>query len=485
MSAEKLIRGFGAGLVALTIAWVVWTRSDSELSPEDSDGQRYTPYVPNSLLPIMVCFILIIGFAIKNLNQTLEVLLSSCLGIFLHTSIYYLLLMLTISFFRKFISARTCATLWLLPNYLYLMLHDAMKLDRPAWVVPVSKTFLFVFCVIWLSGFAILMVRSFASHLLLRRRLLKHATPVTDPQALELWQQIQRSAGYKKTPYRLVISKEVTTPLSIGFWRRTIRVILPQREYTLDELELIFRHEIIHIGRDDSGTKFFFAFCNAICWFNPLIWLATRHSADDLELSCDETVLLEADEAQRRQYADLLLRTAGESAGFTTSLSTSAQTLRYRLQNIVKPRRRFNGALVVALIFFLLSVSYGYFSLSYAAGTGEDLAFDGQDPTLCTISSINFDTPEGMVYATCSDPEALYRYVAELDLYTLLGNYSFSNDEYRMITVLQGPKGAFGITMTDHTLMVAPLYDDGPDTTKYYLREPIDWAYVETLLNTD
>lgn len=485
MSAEELIRGFGSGIIALTIAWVIWTRSDCELSPEDSDAQRYTPYISNSALPIMVCFILIIGFWIQDVTQTLEVLLSSCLGIFLHTSIYYLLLMLTIPLFRKFINARSCAALWLLPNYLYLMLHDAMKLDRPAWVLPVSKTFLSVFCVVWLSGFVILMVRSFLSHLILRRKLLKRATPVTDPQILTLWQEIQRSAGYKKTPYRLVISDQVVTPLSIGFWKRTIRVILPQREYTHKELELIFRHEIIHIGREDSGTKLFFTFCNAMCWFNPLMWLATRRSANDLELSCDETVLLEADDAQRRQYADLLLRTAGESAGFTTCLSASAQALRYRLQNIVKPRRRFSGALVVALIFFLLSISCGYFSLSYAAGTGEELAFDGQDPALCAISSINFDTPEDMVYATCSEPESLFRYIAGLELQTLLGNYSFSNDEYRMITVLQGPQGAFGITITDHTLLVSPLYDNSPDTTKYYLQEPIDWVYVESLLNTD
>ena len=484
MSLEELIRGFIATLAALTLAWVIWDRSDTELTPEDPTKQRYAPYISNALLPILVWLILVIGFVTKNAALTLELWLSACLGIFLHTSFYYLVLMLTIPLFRKYISARACATLWLLPNYLYFTLHGSMKLDRPAWVLPVSRTFISVACVVWLAGFAVLMSRSCISHLRLRRRLLKNATPVTDPKVLDLWKQAQQSAGYKKTPYRLVVSPNVATPLSIGFWKRTIRVILPQREYTPEELELIFRHELVHIGREDSGTKFFFAFCTAMCWFNPLMWLAMDRSADDLELSCDETVLLEADESQRRKYADLLLRTAGEANGFTTCLSASARTLRYRLQNVVRPRPRFSGALAVALVFFLLILSCGYFSLSYHAGTGKELIFDGQDPALCTINNINYDTPDGYAYATCTDPQALYTYLEGLDFHTLTGSYSFSNDEHRIIIIFHGPQGAFGVNLSDHTLTVTPLYEDALQKTGYYLRESVDWAYIESLLDT-
>lgn len=487
MSLEELMRGFFAGIIALTLAWVIWDRTDNELTPltpEEPSRQRYAPYISNALLPVLVCLILVIGFVTKNVTLTLELWMSACLGIFLHTSFYYLLLMLLIPLFRKYISARACATLWLLPNYLYFTLHGSMKLDRPALVLPVPKNFISVFCVIWLAGFGVLMSRSCISHLILRRRLLKNATPVTDPEILGLWKQAQLSAGYRKAPYRLIRSPNVATPLSIGFWKRTIRVILPQREYTPEELELIFRHEIIHIGREDSGTKFFFTFCNAMCWFNPLMWLATRRSADDLELSCDETVLLEADDAQRRQYADLLLRTAGESAGFTTCLSASAQALRYRLQNIIKPRRRFSGAVAVALVFFLLILSCGYFSLSYPAGSGRELIFDSQDPSLCTVNNINFDTPDGYAYATCRDPQKLLSYLEELEFHTFTGNYSFSNDENRIIIILHGPKGAFGVNLSDHTLKITPLYDDTPQKTGYYLRESVDWEYIRSLLVT-
>lgn len=35
-----------------------------------------------------------------------------------------------------------------------------------------------------------------------------------------------------------------------------------------------------------AGSKLL-TFCTAICWFCPLMWIAKRRSAEDLELSCD------------------------------------------------------------------------------------------------------------------------------------------------------------------------------------------------------
>ena len=63
--------------------------------------------------------------------------------------------------------------------------------------------------------------------------------------------------------------------------------------------------------------------------------VAARKSADDLELSCDETVLAGEDSGSRKRYAELILKTAGDERGFTTCLSATATALRYRLKNII------------------------------------------------------------------------------------------------------------------------------------------------------
>ena len=158
------------------------------------------------------------------------------------------------------------------------------------------------------------------------------------------------------------------------------------REYTQEELSLILRHEIIHISRGDPASKFFLTFCTAMCWFNPLMWAAMRKSADDFELSCDESVLLDEPQPVRRQYAELLLQTAGDERGFTTCLSATAGALRYRLKNIMKPEKKRTGAILVGLTLFVLAMCSGYVALAYDAQPGTQRIFDGQDLSAVTVS---------------------------------------------------------------------------------------------------
>lgn len=110
--------------------------------------------------------------------------------------------------------------------------------------------------------------------------------PVRDSEILELFDRELKQLEYYR-PVRLVKSAAVTVLLSMGTMKRTRVTVLPNREFTQQELEFIFRHEIHHIQRGDVSNKIFFAFCQALCWFNPLIWVATRKASDDLELSCD------------------------------------------------------------------------------------------------------------------------------------------------------------------------------------------------------
>ena len=52
----------------------------------------------------------------------------------LHLSCYQLILFLLLPLFRRIISARACAALWLLPNYLYLTFSDWGQRGRAALV---------------------------------------------------------------------------------------------------------------------------------------------------------------------------------------------------------------------------------------------------------------------------------------------------------------------------------------------------------------
>ncbi len=261
----------------------------------------------------------------------------------------------------------------------------------------------------------------------------------------------------------------IQTPLSVGLFQRSVRVVLPEREYTPEDLTLIFRHELIHIGREDSWNKFFLVFCLAMCWFNPLMWIAIKKSSEDLELSCDETVLLDSDDDVKRRYADLILKTAGDEQGFTTCLSASANALRYRLKSVVGSGKKPSGALVVGLVFFLLCMSCGYVALAYGESAGAEVIYKSQPPEQYVLSNIDVGD------FVCTDEAALHRYLSGLRMEHISGNYSFTQDRTSLSLIFDVPEGVLAVTLSDRFIKLVPLYGSRVNAEYFYLPDGTDW----------
>ena len=156
---------------------------------------------------------------------------------------------------RKHINSRTCAILWIIPNYLYITVQPAFELNRPLLVFHISQNLLYIILILWAAGFLFVLIRATIQHFIFRKAILRSASPVTDPEILDIWQTELIDARIKKPKYRLLVSDAVSTPLSFGMTNRSTRVILPKTDYTKEELALIFRHEIIHICRCDSARN--------------------------------------------------------------------------------------------------------------------------------------------------------------------------------------------------------------------------------------
>ena len=480
MSAEVLMRGILALFFAGMMIWAVYDRDDRE-ALDDSNTRRYTPIFPVMTLPLFVALLMLLSL-LGHDPQMQKKAFSLCFSVFLHISVYYLLLLALLPLLRRTIRARSCAILWLLPNYLYLMQQGFMDLPRPLLALPVPTRAARIAGVLWLAGAIAVLGWKFLSHLRFRRRILKAAHPVTDPEILSLWEAEQRAAGFKKAGYRLVVSPEVRTPLSIGFFRNSTRVVLPERPYTSSDLVLIFRHELVHIGREDCWNKFFLAFCTAVCWFNPLMWMAMRRSADDLELSCDEAVLRDAAPEARQSYARLLLRTAGDERGFTTCLSASAKSLRYRLRNVIKPCSRRSGAMLVGVTFFVLIMSCGYVTIAYGSGTGAAYIFSSQDTTAFDLTGTSLKIDGKYSDRRCADPEALNQYLSSLQLEEIAGNYTFSTEKRELALTYRTPDGPRWVNLTEHALMVT---NSGAGKTTYLTASPVDWDYIVSLFTAE
>ncbi len=484
MSQEVLLRGLFSGLMSLAFVWAVFSKHDNEVGSDiqNSDRQKYLPYIPGSLLPLFLLALTILGLCSYGVTDTARMILSTCISMFFHISLFYLVLILVLPVLRKNISARACATIWLLPNYLYIINQSYMKLPSPKWVITIPGKLIWMLFSVWFVGFSAVLLWKTIDHLFFRNKILKASFPVSDPDVIAVWNAILEDSKMKNCQFKLVISPNVATPLTLGLFRRTTRVVLPEKTYSTMDLELILRHEIIHIGREDPWNKFFMVFCTAMCWFNPLMWIAMRKSADDLELSCDETVLLNADQTTRQQYAKLLLDAAGNERGFTTCLSVSADAMRYRLRSIAKPAKRRTGAWIVGAIFFVLCMTSGYISFAYDGDTGVKRIYWDNNIENYSVRSITLSDDDYARNYVVVDEQAFHEYLSGLKLYYLSGNYSFSDRRKSFTYLMDTPEGTLGLVLWDSALKVVPLYGEDPDTRSYYIAGGIDWEYLSTII---
>lgn len=99
----------------------------------------------------------------------------------------------------------------------------------------------------------------------------------------------------------------IESPMMTGFFRPSI--LLPEADFTPEELEVILLHEFVHYQRKDLWYKLLLIVANAVHWFNPLVYLMVRQANRDLEYSCDDAVTRGRDLEFRKQYSMTILKT--------------------------------------------------------------------------------------------------------------------------------------------------------------------------------
>lgn len=441
----------------------------------DKKGKSfYTPPYPFLLLAVLAAF-----FISKGFFAGLSAFFTYTADLMLAISIYYALLIF-LPVLRRHISARACAELWLIP-YIVIVAkyYTTAEASSVRFVLYIPQPIFDLLLPVWGIGFLAIFAGYILSHLIFRRRIKKTAVEETDGHVLALWKQELERLDYKR-PVRLLRCEAARAPFSMGNTKWTRVTVLPSQSYTDEELTLIFRHELHHIRRCDSNTKLYFAFSNALLWFHPFVWIASREASRDMELACDELVLECSDSAERKLYADLLLNTAGERRGFTTCLSASAKALRCRLHAVLHPRKRSSGTLFLMLLVFCSILSYDAFAISTQRTTvGDELLCDSPK-----FDCVLYTSADEMIRSNFGtyDEQALYSYIASLPIECLSGTRIYSDLESNVprLFLSAGPNDNLCVCIYDNGVT---LYDrDEGHSTFYYLREPVDWAKIEAFL---
>lgn len=164
----------------------------------------------------------------------------------------------------------------------------------------------------------------------------------------------------------------IKTPMVIGLLHPV--VLLPQINFSRDELPLILKHELVHYKRKDLWYKVLMMIALAIHWFNPVVHIMARSVLTLCEISCDEEVLRKSGAKGRAQYGEAIIGVIRNGNAYHTALSTNfysgAQGMKKRIYAMMDmSRKRFSPSLFI-VVFMITICGTTAFALSSAKEEG-------------------------------------------------------------------------------------------------------------------
>lgn len=115
-------------------------------------------------------------------------------------------------------------------------------------------------------------------------RLLKNLPVREDDQCINLLCKVIEKTG-KKQKVIVCNSAGICMPMGIGI--RQWHILLPDQEYTDEELYYILLHEYTHFLNGDLVIKILVHIYCCIFWWNPFVYLLKKDLDQSLEIKCD------------------------------------------------------------------------------------------------------------------------------------------------------------------------------------------------------
>ena len=141
----------------------------------------------------------------------------------------------------------------------------------------------FIFSQVWILGTILMLGYALVSFLILRHK-------------------VSASIRLDKN---LRLCDHIESPFILGVFRPVI--YLPS-ELDPKTADMVLAHEYAHIQRNDHWWKPLGFLLLCVYWFNPVLWLAYILLCRDIELACDEKVISNLENDEKKAYSSALLR---------------------------------------------------------------------------------------------------------------------------------------------------------------------------------
>lgn len=168
--------------------------------------------------------------------------------------------------------------------------------------------------------------------------------------------------GIKRIP-KLYKCPLIDSPMMTGFFAHA--VIIPEKEYTADEMSGILKHELIHLKRGDIWYKLILIIAKSIHFFNPIVHIMVKTACRDIEYSCDDAVVENRDIEFRKKYSLAILKSMTRAdMGFSVNLGESEKQKKQRFKNILNTKAKKKGTAVFITAFLAVLTAGAFVSLN-------------------------------------------------------------------------------------------------------------------------
>ncbi|UWD47232.1 M56 family metallopeptidase [Clostridioides difficile] len=240
---------------------------------------------------------------------------------------------------------------------------------------------------VWVTITVFYLVSTLWKYIKLKNLIDDLSYDVDDEDINNLYDRLLRELNINKN-IQIKYSYEVETP---SFFNSCI--LLPPCNYTLKELEWIFRHELIK----DLYIKYLVLFLKIVYWFNPFIYIMDRIIDLDCELYCDERVLKNRSIEDKKEYAltviNAIKKDLNSSNKFVAGLHKKSD-IKKRVSNMFNEKNR--TGILMALILCLFSLST-YFkvdiidSKSLIYSLSKQSTIENKNPNFKYLGQVNTD----------------------------------------------------------------------------------------------
>lgn len=235
---------------------------------------------------------------------------------------------------------------------------------------------------IWLIGGGCYFVYHVLCYSVQKNRLRRWSAPVTDRDTLTIFHRIRCGMGiYDTIP--LERCPLIQSPMLTGVMHP--RILIPDCPLSERQLEMIFRHELVHYRSRHQWYKLMLLCAGTLHWFNPFVHGMIHAAYCSIEFSCDSKVVQKQPEPFVHDYAQSILEVAKlgcmprHCGVFSTCMANSKTLLRRRFDHLLRVRSRRKGWPLlggVALCCILLSSCFVFRGCDQTLGLARSLSPD-------------------------------------------------------------------------------------------------------------